>query len=69
MIKKDDDYFCGIRADHFVIEVGFSEHRQGLIYLITANHKGNRCVTMIEENHKDYRGDSFDKDDNVIKIK
>ena len=52
MIEKDDDYFCGIRADHFVVEVGFSEQRPGKIYLITANHKGNRCVTMIAETDK-----------------
>lgn len=50
MIEKDDEYFCGIRADHFVVEIGFSERRPGKIYLITANHKGHRCVTMIAEN-------------------
>lgn len=47
-VKKADDYFCGIRANHFVVEEGFSENVDGIVYLITANHKGNRVMTMIE---------------------
>lgn len=54
MVEKDDEYYCGIRANHFVIEVGYSEMRAGLIYLVTANHKGNRCVTMIAEDNEIY---------------
>ncbi|WP_288745503.1 hypothetical protein [uncultured Enterococcus sp.] len=48
VIKKEDDYFCGLRADHFVVEEGFSEDVNDVVYLITANHKGNRAMTMIE---------------------
>jgi hypothetical protein len=48
VIEKKDTYFCGIRADHFVVEEGFSEDVDDVVYLITANHKGNRVMTMIE---------------------
>lgn len=54
MVEKDDDYYCGIRANHFVVEVGYSETRTGLVYLATANHKGIRCVTMIAEDNANY---------------
>ncbi|MGB4921877.1 MAG: hypothetical protein WBO96_06125 [Enterococcus aquimarinus] len=47
-VKKADDYFCGLRADHFIVEEGFSENVDGIVYLITANHKGSRVMTMIE---------------------
>lgn len=48
VIEKEDDYFCGLRADHFIVEEGFSEDVENVVYLITANHKGNRVMTMIE---------------------
>ncbi|MBL1228287.1 hypothetical protein IW492_03445 [Enterococcus sp. BWB1-3] len=48
LIEKNDDYFCGIRADHFAVEIGMSEHHSGVVYLISANHKGIRVMTMIE---------------------
>lgn len=48
MIVLNDDYFCGIRADHFVIEFGSSEHYKGDLILITANHKGSRSLTLID---------------------
>ncbi|MCD5088300.1 hypothetical protein E3O52_05275 [Enterococcus faecium] len=54
MVEKDDDYYCGIRANHFVVEVDYSEIRAELIYLVTANHKGNRCVTMIAKDTSNY---------------
>lgn len=48
IIERNDDYLCGIRADHFVVETGYSELSDGVIYLISANHKGIRLVTMLE---------------------
>lgn len=48
-VEKDDSYFCGIRANHFAIEVGWSESLLGddsTVYVITANHKGCRVVTV-----------------------
>ena len=48
MIVLNDDYFCGIRANHFVIEIGQSEYYEGDLVLITANHKGTRALTLID---------------------
>ena len=48
MIVLKDDSFCGIRADHFVIEFGWSECHEGDLILITANHKGSRALTLID---------------------
>lgn len=48
MIVLNDDYFCGIRANHFVIEFGQSEYYEGDLVLITANHKGTRALTLID---------------------
>ena len=48
MIVLKDDYFCGIRADHFFIEFGWSECHEGDLILITANHKGSRALTLID---------------------
>lgn len=49
LVERNDDYFCGIRANHFCVEVGFSElnndNEQQI--LISANHKGIRMVTML----------------------
>lgn len=49
MIEKEDSYFCGLRANHFVVEVGWSESREEnvIVYLITCNHKGLRAMTMM----------------------
>lgn len=54
MLELSDEYFCGIRADHFVIEFGWSElyyHDEGenpvAQILITANHKGLRALTLL----------------------
>lgn len=53
MINKDDDYFCGIRANHFCIEYGFSElHRNSYLLIITANHKGMRKITVLCINNR-----------------
>ena len=46
--QRDDCELCGIDADFFVVEKGYSEHRDGIIYLISANHEGNRVMSMIE---------------------
>ena len=54
-LNLDDDYFRGIRANTFCIEVGWSEYHfeeksgvshHPMLYLITANHKGTRMLTM-----------------------
>ncbi|MBX8938509.1 hypothetical protein [Enterococcus gilvus] len=46
---EEDDYFAGIRADHFVIEEGWSEAEGFVpgkaIVIVTANHKGIRTST------------------------
>jgi hypothetical protein len=49
LITLDDEYFCGMRADHFAIEFGYSEDDElGLDYvLISANHKGIRLITLL----------------------
>lgn len=48
MIEADDDYFCGIRANHFCVECGFDEHFPNKnAALISANHKGLRKITFL----------------------
>lgn len=48
MVERDDNYFCKIRADHFVVEIGWTEADppgDGPVQyycVVTANHKGNR---------------------------
>jgi hypothetical protein len=47
----DDDYFKGIRANTFCIEVGWSECYTVVtecptLYIVTANHKGIRRMVM-----------------------
>lgn len=48
-IVLEDDYFCGIRANTFVIEYGNSEYAIGNYYVITANHKGLRRTVVIKD--------------------
>lgn len=55
MIELPDEYFCGMRANHFVVEFGWSElsyHDEGETpisqILITANHKGVRMLTLLD---------------------
>ena len=54
-LNLDDDFFKGIRANTFCIEVGWSEQhfeekdeqeRHPTLYLVTANHKGTRMSAM-----------------------
>ncbi|WP_415429718.1 hypothetical protein ACMVYQ_05855 [Staphylococcus capitis] len=59
MVEKNDSRFCGIRANHFVVEVGYSEEDWGEdynVFIITGNHKGSRCITILrdltDEGHK-----------------
>lgn len=49
MVERPDAYFCGLRADHFVVEVGEMEAMgcSNLAFLISANHKGSRGMTLI----------------------
>ena len=53
-VKEEDNYFVGIRADYFVVEIGTTENpidKQDTIdtefAVVTANHKGSRYVTVI----------------------
>ena len=48
MIIKDDDYYLGRRANHFVLIFGWSEafgYGNGCVVCL-ANHKGSLCVTV-----------------------
>lgn len=55
---EDDDYFVGIRANHFSIEIGYVEYApknsvswsvdKPNFVLITANHKGTRISKLLE---------------------
>ena len=48
LITKNDDYLCGIRANHFCVEIGMSENYEDrIIILVTANHKAFRMMTMM----------------------
>lgn len=57
---EDDDYFAGIRANHFVIEIGYVEYapkgttsysvEEPNFILVTANHKGTRISKLLEIN-------------------
>lgn len=48
MVCRDDDYFCGIRANHFSVEVGINEITNERQVLVVANHKGVRRVTLLK---------------------
>lgn len=50
MVEKDDEYLAGIRANHFVIEEGWTEIKgyENKIVVITGNHKGSRMTTIVE---------------------
>lgn len=60
MIEKKDDYLADIRANHFVVEIGNSENlidknisnvdfNDDTKYaLITANHKGERLMSIVD---------------------
>ena len=49
-VKLDDDYIGNIRANHFMIEVGWSEEGMSQehesIILVTGNHKGMRLTDI-----------------------
>ena len=45
-VEKNDDYFCGIRANHFSVEIGWTETTPGTFVIVTGNHKGLRLSTM-----------------------
>jgi hypothetical protein len=57
---EDDNYFAGIRANHFAIEVGYVEYapkdtiswsvEEPNFILVTANHKGTRISKLLEIN-------------------
>ncbi|HAQ0870665.1 TPA: hypothetical protein IW675_003063, partial [Enterococcus faecium] len=56
IVTRDDDYFVGLRANHFVVEVGYSEQpydgdgEEQRYAIITANHKGSRLTTGVRLN-------------------
>lgn len=45
----DDRHFNGIRANTFVIEVGWHEWVEGDAFLVSANHKGIRLMKLYTE--------------------
>ena len=47
-VEKKDDYFCGIRANHFCVEIGWSEMIYGVFAIVTGNHKGTRVSTIFK---------------------
>lgn len=44
----NDEYFLGMRANHFAVEFGWNEHNEDgpEQVLISANHKGIRLVSL-----------------------
>lgn len=48
-LKEDDELLCGIRANTFCVEVGYTEEisKRHKIYLISGNHKGIRKQIML----------------------
>ena len=60
MVEVDDEYLCGMRADHFVVEIGVSEHDDyddneenvNIYFLVSANHKGMRLATLFRVSRK-----------------
>lgn len=62
MVILDDDYLCGMRADHFVVELGYSENDDytddwkptHVYFLVSANHKGMRMTTLFRVAHATY---------------
>ncbi|MDW4099483.1 hypothetical protein QI260_05985 [Staphylococcus saprophyticus] len=49
VVDKNDDYFCGARANTFVVMLGWDEHLDyNDVILIQSNHKGNMHFTMFE---------------------
>lgn len=47
LLILNDNYFCGLRAEHFCIEYGYSEADSDGRILISANHKGIRLMTLL----------------------
>ncbi|MDW4214812.1 hypothetical protein QI212_02140 [Staphylococcus saprophyticus] len=48
-VEKNDSYFCGSRANTFVVMFGWNEQFENKdIVLIQSNHKGNLNFTMFE---------------------
>lgn len=60
MVEVDDEYLCGMRANHFVVEIGVSEHDDyddneenvNIYFLVSANHKGMRLATLFRVSRK-----------------
>lgn len=51
VVTTNDEYFCDIRANNFVVEYGYSEegvNPQQPVVLITGNHKGHRAVALMK---------------------
>lgn len=49
-IKKDDDYFFGRRANHFIVISGWLEHLaiEIPVFLIICNHKGSLSEMLVQ---------------------
>lgn len=42
----DDRHFDGIRANTFVVEIGWHEWYEGEAFMVSANHKGTREMKL-----------------------
>lgn len=44
----DDEYFLGMRANHFAVEFGWNEYNEDgpNQVLVSANHKGTRLISL-----------------------
>ena len=51
-IKKNDDYFLGIRANTFCVEYGYSENLVNKLLIVTANYKGDRSHVIVRLNEE-----------------
>lgn len=57
MIERNDERFLDTRANHFVVEIGWSERhmlQNGTyieMFLVSANHKGSRNQMLIRGRH------------------
>lgn len=54
VLKQNDDYLFGIRANTFVVEIGWHEYfgkfdEQTTCFLVSANHKGSRVQKLYVE--------------------
>lgn len=57
MIKSNDDYLFGIRADHHVLIAGWNEGTGNDSFVVLGNHKGTLMIVYFEICSNRYRDD------------